>query len=210
MVKTPKMRQMPVQGGIRRNRGVVPRMQGGSDATTVSYNAAGSVLSSSATGEVRSARSYIVGNSNGLSSLIGPDICAQYSSGKFLPGTKVRWEPSVSFNTTGRIFVGFTDNPEVVDATGGLTNAQIATFVRSLGNVISFPVWQETEIPFPTKLRRKRFDTNSTVVSTVDVLDRCMQTFMFIWIEGMPASTTAGSFWYHDRVDVEGLHNIVT
>lgn len=201
---------MPVQGGIRRNRGSVPRMNGGSDGTIVSYNTAGSVLTSNSTGDVRSSRSYVVGNPNGLATAIGPGICSSYASGKYLPGTKVRWEPSVSFNTTGRVFVGFVDNPEVVLGTAALTGAQFGTFVRSLGNVISFPVWQETEIDFPTKLRRKRFDTNANVVETVDVLDRCMQTYMFVWIEGMPVSTAAGSFWYHDRVDVEGLHNLIT
>lgn len=205
------MRQMPVQGGIRRGRGQTPKIVGGSDQTIISYNAAGTTLGTPAGVDyVRAACEYIPGNSNALASSVGPGLLAQYSSGKFISGTKIRWEPSVSFTTPGRVFVGFSDNPEVLVASALLTNAQFGGFIRSLGNVMSFPVWQETDIPFPTRLRRKRFDTNKTTSADVDVYDRCCQTVMYIWMEGLPASTTVGNFWFHDRVDVEGLHSLVT
>lgn len=205
------MRQMPVQGGIRRGRGQTPKTTGGNDNTVISYNVPGVVLGTAAGVDfIRTARDYVPGLANGLSVPIGPGMVSQYSSAKFLPGTKVKWEPSVSFTTTGRVFVGFTDNPEVIVGSAGLTDAAYAGFVRSLGNVVSFPVWQETEITFPTRLRRKRFDTNKTVAGNVDVFDRCCQTTMFVWIEGMPASTYAGNFWYHDRIDCEGLHGLLT
>lgn len=206
MVKPRKVAQMPVQGGVRRYRGMGPRTTSSGDSTIVSYNSGGSVIGTTTSDYVRHHRPYIPGNTTSLVSGVGPGIVANYSSGKFLPGTKIRWEPSVSFNTTGRVFVGFTDNPEVAVAGLALPDVNFPVFIRSLGNVISFPVWQETEINFPTKLRRKRFDCNATA-SGVDTYDRSLQTMMFVWIEGMPSNSVAGSFWYHDRIDVEGLHN---
>lgn len=211
MAKRRKVSLMPVQGGVRRSSGMAPKSSGGTDNTVISYNVPSTVLGTAAGQDyVRYSRDYIPGSAVGLSLGVGPGLVDKYSSAKFLPGTKVRWEPSVSFNTTGRVFVGFADNPEVVVGSVLLTDAQFASFIRGLGNVVSFPVWQETEINFPTKLRRKRFDTNKTASSNVDVFDRCNQTTMFVWIEGMPASTNAGTFWFHDRIDVEGLHNIIT
>ncbi len=210
MAKSRKVAQMPVRGGVRRQRGMGPRLNGGDDGTVITYNTSGTVLATAAGVDyIQHSRPYIPGNSTSLVATVGPDLVSNYSSAKFLPGTKIKWEPSVSFNTTGRVFVGFTDNPEVAAAGLALAPAGMPVFIRSLGSVVSFPVWQETEINFPTKLRRKRFDCNITA-SGVDTFDRSLQTIMFVWVEGMPPSTTAGSFWYHDRVDVEGLHNIVT
>lgn len=201
----------PVTGGAKRKRVQAPRMSGGGDQTVIAYSAPGNVITTDANGQGKEYRRYIPGYGIGLSNSIGSDLVAAYSSAKFLPGTKIRWEPSVSFSTSGRVFVGFTDNPEVMVAAEALSNTAYANFIRGLGNVTSFPVWQETEISFPTRLRRKRFDTNSTATTgTVDIYDRSAQTFMFVWIEGVPATTATGAFWFHDRVDVEGIHPLIT
>lgn len=177
----------------------------------VKYHTAGNTLSSSATGRIVAVRWYIPGYIADVANAIGPDIVSAYSSAKFVSGTKIRWEPSVSFTTTGRIFVGFCDNPEVTKQLVDLSSSSppdYITAVKGLSTTISFPIWQETEVPFPTRLRRKRFDTNRSLASpiAVDELDRCMQTCMFIAGEGLPVSTTMGGFWYHDAVDVEGIH----
>lgn len=184
------------------------------DSSVVRYQAIGATLTSDTAGTGFTARSYIPGFTGQLANSFGPGIVGVYSTGKFLPGTRIRWEPSVSFVTTGRIYVGFTDNPEVAAAIDGLgTTALKVTACKGLGNVVSFPVWQETDINFPTRLRRKTFDVNATVVtSNVDVLDRCMQQFMCIAIDGAPTavSTNLGSFVYHDVVSVEGINPIAT
>jgi hypothetical protein len=41
-------------------------------------------------------------------------------------------------------------------------------------------------------------------------MDRCAQTVMFVAVEGAPATTSLGSFWYHDVVDVQGVTGIIT
>jgi len=171
-------------------------------------------------------RTYSVGRSDEVAGKAGPAICSYYATGKFLPGTTVRWEPSVSFTTSGRVFVGFTDNPEVMEAMNLALNTYyltpttatyntIANLVKSLGDVRSFPIWQETEIPFPTRTRRKRFDSNVTIgLTDVNQLDRSAQTTMYAAFEGLPtpvgSNTDLGVFGFRDVVDVEGISSVLT
>lgn len=210
---------MPVQGGIRKRRTTSPKMSG----TNLEYSSTQSAYPvPTAGGYTGLIRNYVPGSAQSLSNPIGPEIVSSYCTGKFLPGTRARWEPSVSFNTTGRVFCGFCDNPEVsvqIDAlfaaaltTGTNTDWNIyLNAIKGLGDMRSFPVWQETEVIVPTKLRRKMFDCNFTV-STIDVnvLDRSMQTTLFIGIEGLNTTGNPGGFWFHDKVQVEGLHARVT
>lgn len=119
----------------------------------------------------------------------------------------------MSFSTSGRVYVGFVDNPEVIVTILGYINSIVdattyniyADAVKGLGSVVSFPIWQETDIHMPTKLRRKRFDVDTSLVADTNNMDRSAQTVMFAAIEGVGGVVQAGLFNYHDIVDVEGL-----
>jgi len=217
-----KHRNIPVKEGVRRHRTKMPMISNPGDQAVVKYQMLGNSLSSSATvGGAASIRAYIPGNGANLVNPSGPSIVSFYSTGRFLPGTSVKWEPACSFTTSGRVIIGFTDNPEIMTTIFTayqtfMTSGLIADFtaylnqVRSLGSVVSFPVWQETQIPFPTRLRRKRFDVNSNVVAGVNEYDRSAQTFMFCAVEGVTLNTTIGGFLYRDHVDVEGITGVAT
>lgn len=216
--------KQPVSGGIRRRRTSAPAMSRGGDATIVKYSTLGNTLSTaSTTGGAGDVRFYMPGLRTGITNPIGPDIVSSYSEGKFLPSTHIRWEPSVSFTVSGRVLCGFTDNPEVIVS----LNTLLATFVttptagnltayldgiRGLGTMRSFPVWQETDVPFPTRTRRKMFDTNANIGSfDVNLVDRTAQTAFFVGVEGGPTTATPlGSFHYTDHVRVEGIHGVIT
>lgn len=219
MVKNNKRSMMPVQGGVRKNRTRMPQTQG----SVIRYSASqGNFPTVSLGGSTGAVRHYIPGFSAPLANTVGPGIVGYYSSAKFLPGTSIRWEPSVSFTTTGRVFVGFTDNPEVAVALSALYSAAVVSGLnadwaaygnqlKALGSLKSFPVWQETEVSFPTVLRRKRFDCNENVATAaVDIFDRCAQQNMYVYIEGLNITGNPGSFWFHDVVDVEGVHGTAT
>lgn len=217
------------QAGVRRRRSAAPRIETNGDGATLRYNCSGTTQGTYGTLGVGATRRLFipgfdtsVGTDNAdIIANAGTTIASYYSSARFLPGTKLKWEPSCSFTTSGRVYVGFCDNPEVVRTILSLQNTfrasslladynAYANAVKSLGSTISFPVWQETEIPFPTRLRRKRFDIDEATL-TVDSLDRSMQTAMFAAIEGGPGTaSTVGNFWYHDVLDVEGLHSVAT
>lgn len=214
---------MPVKGGVRKRRAAQPTMHSlSNDSSIVRYNTIGVTLGT--TNDFTQAncgfRLYVPGNLGSLTSLApGPRIVANYATGKFLPGTRVVWEPSVSFTTSGRICVAFTDNPEImkdmINRIGDFALSRtsvnfnnVADVLRNFGNVQSFPVWQETQITVPTNLRRKRFDTNSGIDATnVDQLDRSSQIAMFYLVEGVNSESaiTCGAFRYSDVVDVEGI-----
>ncbi len=209
----------PVKGGIRRRRNKMPTMSGNGDTSVVKYATLGNDTGTiNGLGRGVYYRTYIPGSGANLTNASGPAIVSYYSTGKFLPGTSIRWEPSVSFTTPGRVYVAFTDNPEHIQtaltAYTAFINAQTvanynayAAIVKGMGSLRSFPVWQETDVPFPTRLRRKRFDVNVTGgASSVDAADRSVQTAMFCCIDAGPAADTLmGSFHFHDVLDVEGI-----
>ncbi len=206
-----KVTPSPVQGGVRRRRNKQPNVtQTSGTSSIIKYSALGSTVTSDVNGEAWYHRLYIPGFGGGLTQTVGSSIVSYYSTAKFQAGTTLRWEPSVSFSTSGRVYVGFTDNPEVIEALRILTGSNAVNAVKGLGDVISFPVWQETDVPFSPRMRRKMFDTNQTAVTGADTLDRCCQTAMFLAIDGMPVTTRAGSVWFHDNVAVEGMTSVVT
>lgn len=196
-----------MKSGIRRKRSTQPTMDpNGPASSIIKYSTLGSTLVSDTNGEAWHTRIFIPGNATALTVPIGPSVVSYYSTAKFLPGTRLRWEPSVSFTISGRVYVAFTDNPEVIADVAALTGTSFGNAVKGMGSVVSFPVWQETDIPFPTRTRRKMFDVNETILTNVDVLDRSAQTAVFVHVDGTPANTRAGSMWYHDEVLVEGMH----
>ena len=201
MAKSRKTSDPPVKGGVRRRRPTGVSSSSRSDASIIRYSAIGDTVSIPATNPLVGvpARHYVPGYGAGFANATG---------------TRIRWEPSVAFTTAGRVFVGFTDNPEVISQMEGLRSTNRDTYasrVKGLSTVISFPIWQETEIDFPMKMRRKRFDCNETIdISDNNVVERSEQIAMFACIEGAPANTVCGAFWFHDVVDVEGIHAQLT
>lgn len=202
----------------------MPTMSSNGDSTLLKYKSLGSnVTMLSAAGAI-TARWYIPGNTFSCSGTAGQQVAGFYATGVFRPGTYLRWEPTVSPTLGGRGFVGFTDNPEIIVDIGTLWSAYQTTktaadyvaysaAVKGLANVVSFPMWAEWEGQVPTRLRRKRFDSNETATFlNVDVMDRSCQVAMFACFDGTSAATDAGigSFWYHDVIDVEGLHSQAT
>lgn len=204
---------------MRKNKLRVANTGIGTDSTTLRYNCEAASFTLDGIGFNYSGRRYIVGNTAGFA-LAPPGIRVAnfYSDGKFLPGTKSKWIPNVGFTTSGRIYVAFTTNPEVMTAWETLastgTPSDIVDFVRGFGNVQSWPIYQEHTVVTPSILRRRMFDVNGTTSSSgdlaVNIYDRCVQIYMMQVIVGGPATTTVGAFEYTDVVYCEGLTNATT
>lgn len=154
------------------------------------------------------------------STCAGRNLIQSYSTGRFLPGTTASWTPSVGFTSPGRIFVGFTDNPEVAYGMLALLATSLTTYaaadyvaygsaVKNLANVVSYQIFEPFTVSMPTVIRKKRFDCNAveplSATTGTDALDRCMQQCMFVYIEGADGITSPGGFMFHDKVDVEGI-----
>lgn len=202
-------RSAPVQSGVKTRRNTSASMTPvDSDSTIIKYSTNGAGLDLDTNGTAVRGRFYIGGYGSNLLNPLGSTVVKQYATCVFKPGTRIRWEPACSFNTSGRVVCAFTDNPEVMAVWAGLTdNTTKLDFIQSFGNTRTFPIWQETEIPFPTATRRKRFSTNLIpVVADVNENERSTQVLFMYGISGGPASTNqVGRFWFHDVVHVEGL-----
>lgn len=202
---------MPGQGNMRKRRTKTPAMSSNGDTTVIKYAALGTGLGPEGTGITAAAtfRLYVPGFATNITNAVGPSIVNYYSTGVFKAGTAIRWEPSVSFTTPGRVYCAFTDNPEATVVFSGLSLNNRLAYIKGCGTMRSFPVWQETTVPFPLATRRKKFDTNTSVaLDSEDVLDRCMQTAFLYAVEGTSENTICGSFWYHDTVLVEGVQPV--
>lgn len=214
--------QMPVTGGVRKSRNRGPTMTSNGDSAIVKYSGPGLMQTQDSNGKCGGYRVYVPGHPNGWANPSGPSVVSFYSTGKFVPGTTIRWEPACSFTTAGRVYSCFTDNPEVTSFLQQLITTYYSSpstlawtnyinQVRAMGTSRSWPVWQETEIPFPTKLRRKRFDINRDIGGFgINDLDRCAQTTMFFAIDCPDPDVDTGSFQFHDVVDVEGMQAGIT
>lgn len=216
--------QNPLTGSTRSKRyktGPVTTPTG-ADGSIIKYRAVGATcIARLGAGGIR--RLFTPGFGNGLATSSGPIVVSCYSTGVFKPGTKISWEPSLSPTSGGRIFVGFTDNIEVMktiidlfdvyNAAPTLDNySNYATGVKGLGNVVSHPAWMEFDTAVPLRLRRKMFDVQNTMtVTNLESLDRSVQTAMFVAFEGLAGigdGAGIGSFVYQDVVSVEGLHSV--
>jgi hypothetical protein len=219
-------RENPLTGSTatRKRRNTAPSMTGNGDGTMIKYKALGATTVMQSSSGAADYRVYSPGTNYRLASVAGPNVVKQYATAVFKPGTHIRWEPTLSPTVGGRGFVGFTDNPEVMAALfqaysdyetspGSGTYATYANKVKGLANMQSFPAWQEWECPVPSRLRRKRFDSNSNVaLFDENDLDRSAQVTMFAAFDGISLSggSGLGSFWYQDIVDVEGLSGEAT
>lgn len=220
-------RTNPLTGSTapRKRRNTVTYQSGNVDQSLIKYKALGATTIAYGASGAADFRVYVPGINTRLASTAGADVVSFYATGVFKPGTMLRWEPNTSPTKGGRVFVGFTDNPEVIativaqwntySSSGtGADYASYSNSVKGLGTLVSFPAWQEYEFQLPTKLRRKRFDINGAMVLTdVNQLDRSAQVAMFMCADGYDSLTAGqgvGGFWYHDVVDVEGLHSTAT
>jgi len=184
----------------------------GNEETPLHYKCVSPAIGTNADGYANANRHYNGGLSPEVQSAAGLTVVANYSTFKYTPGTRARWIPSVGFTTPGRVIVGYILGPETMAYFDGLSPASKISYIRGLGNSVSFPIYEDREWMVPTQMRRKMFDVNSDIVSytDVDVLDRSVQVKQVLVITGAPASAAeVGYVEYTDAVHVSGLSNSI-
>lgn len=194
----------------RRNPNYAVRGTPGSDRTVLRYNCVSSAVTTDGAGEYQWDRTYVPGLGSGIANSAGVNVASFYATGVFRPGTTVKWVPYVGFQTSGRLLIAFTDNPEIMAQAVGWTLSQKVAWIRGSSNGVNMPLYEERTLAVPTNTRRKRFDVNQNITFAVDTLDRSAQVMMITAIVAGPGSTTVGQFEYHDVLDVEGLNTAST
>lgn len=121
------------------------------------------------------------GNVNGRSNAAVNTVGRYFQKGLYLPGTFVRYIPSVGLNTPGNIIMGFIDSPDLIRAWLALTPGNQLNFVRDLNNSKTAPVWQELSMPLTQAPRRKSFMIDPSIDFTIDAIDQSVQGY-FVWV----------------------------
>lgn len=137
----------------------------------------------------------IPGNTGGRSNAAVNGVGRYFQQGVYLPGTFLKYIPSVGLNTAGNIVIGFIDNPDVIRAWYALSNTARLNFVRDLNNAKTGPVWQEMTFPLTQPPRRRVFNIDPVISSSsTDDLDQSCQG-IFVWvIYGVVSATDAQTF----------------
>lgn len=212
-------------GRPRKYRNNMPSMsRTGANSSIIKYSALGGSADTTANGNSANLRYFIGGNTSGIGIRPGITIVGNYDTCKFMPGTKVEWLPNLGSTTGGRVFACFVDNPERArnlfiawfewngesdPATKQVKFEFYRSGIQGSGNVVSWPVWMSKTLALPSNTRRKRFDVDKTIGSGVsdpiEQLSRSMQQGFFYCVDASAANVNAGSFLYHDVVNVEGI-----
>lgn len=117
-----------------------------------------------------------------------------------------RWQPNVGFTTTGTVWIGYIDNPEMIYRWNGY-GADRYTIIKSLPNVRSGHVFDEIVVHARAPLRRKWFSLDASVASTAADYDRTVQGMWVFLITGGPASTAVANVLTTETHQLKGLIN---
>lgn len=106
----------------------------------------------------------------------------------------IHYTPAVGTTTSGKVWVGYTDNPEIIyKAITTYTNADLLAIVKTLRHNNVFPVWQSWTMNTPSLApRRKMFSIDTSSVTSAEIADRDVHGAFIVSVEGTPASTDVG------------------
>lgn len=148
------------------------------------------------------------GNTSGRSNAAVNFVGRYFQKGLFLPGTFVKYIPSVGLNTPGNIIMGFLDSPDMIRAFSALTTQTAAlNFIRDLSSARTAPVWQELTMPLTQAPRRKVFIVDPSIPSdSNDQLDQSVQG-AYVWAlfgaTAPTADTAYGQLMIHAKMRFE-------
>lgn len=154
------------------------------------------------------------GNTAGRSNAAVQAVGRYFQKGVYLPGTFVRYIPSVGLNTAGNIIIGFVDNPDMMRAWQVLAPGAHLNFIRDLNNAKTAPVWQELTLNLTQVPRRRIFNIDPSVEFTNDAYDQTVQG-QFLWcVYGVEATAGAdksfGQLMIHCKNRFEEVKSFIT
>lgn len=141
-------------------------------------------------------------------------VASQYQEYKYLPGTKLHWEPRVPVTSTGNYWVGWVDNPELLLRLRSSAPIDRAAIIRSIDTMRVYPIWQASTTPIGPP-RRPFYNTNVTIFTdtssesaeTLSILEyeRSVQGAFVYLVEGAPANITLAQPYLTEVLHLRGL-----
>jgi hypothetical protein len=120
------------------------------------------------------------GNNAGRANAAVQTVGRYFQKGVYLPGTFLKYIPSVGLNTPGNIIIGYIDSPDVIKGYLSLPPGQQLNYIRDLSNSRTGPVWQELTFPLTQPPRRKTFMVDPSISNDIDAIDQSVQAY-FVW-----------------------------
>lgn len=141
-------------------------------------------------------------------------VASQYQEYRYLPGTKLHWEPRVPVTSTGNYWVGWVDNPELLFRIRNSTPVDRAAIIRSIDTMRVYPIWQASTTPIGPP-RRSFYNTNTNVyidtssastdaLSVMEVERSVQGAFVFL-VEGAPPNITLAQPYITEVLHLRGL-----
>lgn len=154
------------------------------------------------------------GNAAGRANAAVQTVGRYFQKGLFLPGTFVKYIPSVGLNTPGNIIMGFIDSPDMIRAYLALAAGAQLNFIRDLNNSKTGPVWQELVFPLTQPPRRKTFMVDPTIDVNIDAIDQSVQGYIVWCVYGADTVTgqdkAFGQLMVHCKNRFEEVKSFVT
>lgn len=127
-----------------------------------------------------------------------------------IKSAKITYTPQTGSTTTGIVYIGYYDNPEIIARayTGVLTAANILVLAQTAPISTSTPVWQGVELSAGTRQRRKIYSVDSNNPVDSPTADQTVHGVFFIASVGAPFSTTIGIVSQEYVAEGFGLQNI--
>jgi hypothetical protein len=155
---------------------------------------------------------FAPGNTNGRANAAINRVGEFFQKGLYLPGTFVKYIPSVGLNTNGNIIMGYIDSPDLIRIWLALPAGNQLNFIRDLANAKTGPVWQELTYPITQAPRRKNYMVDSNISGNIDAYDLSVQG-MVIWVlygvDAPVAEKTFGQLQVHCKVKFEEVKSFI-
>lgn len=152
------------------------------------------------------------GNSGGRANAAVQTVGRYFQKGLYLPGTFVRYIPSVGLNTPGNIIMGFIDSPDLIRLWLALAPGSHLNFIRDLNNSKTSPVWQELTFNLTQPPRRKTFMVDPAIDTNIDAIDQSVQGYIVYCVFGVDtalADKAYGQLLIHCKERFEEVKSFV-
>jgi len=123
----------------------------------------------------------------------GGTVLKNYSEYRIEQGA-LSWTPTVGTTTTGTIWIGYYDNPEIIYKANAGTygTATMLNLAKQSPHRTSMSIWMPGTLSLPLFRRRPKYATDTTAPANRSEADLCTHGVFIIAIEGAPVSTNLG------------------
>lgn len=124
-------------------------------------------------------------------------------------GTRIScsWQPNVGFTTSGIVYIGYLDNPELCQKWSTISWTDKQAIVKSLPNARSANVYEPLTVSVNVPLRRKWFTCDMAVAANAEAVDRSIQGMWVLIVLGSAVTTTLGCAVLNETYVLKGLVN---